>query len=93
MFDIQMSDKRVIRRHLDQLRSRVSCGEEDTSPSGELLDDSGGPELPPAEPDSSGIDETSSELRSLWCPLTPQQLQQLIQLNLLHQTGMPQTHL
>ena len=65
MFDIQMSDKWVIRRHLDQLRSRVSCGGEDTSLSDEVLDDSGGPELPPAEPDSSGIDETSSENPSL----------------------------
>ena len=63
MYDIQLNDKQVICRHVDQLRSRVRNSGEDAGPSDDMLDDlaSGGrSEASPGESDSGRVDETSS---------------------------------
>ena len=63
MYDIQLSDKRVIRRHVDQLRSRVRNSGEDAGPSDDMLDDLASGDRSEALPggsDSGRVDETSS---------------------------------
>ena len=63
MYDIQLSDKRVIRHRVDQLCSRVRNSGEDAGPSDDMLDDlaSGDrSEASPGESDSGRVDESSS---------------------------------
>lgn len=38
MYDVQLSNKQVVRRHIDQLHSCVSCGGSGTSPDDFTLD-------------------------------------------------------